>query len=126
MGDTSCRTGCRVAAGSSVPSRSIRDRSACLPLRRGGRQSAGALPSPNSLSTASTPPAHRKRKVLPMCPVRSVTYVSGRSQKNRLIVVDSRQMQRGDLASRDREVLALKTGKIDGLGEGIVRFQRTL
>ena len=31
-------------------------------------------------STASTPPAQR-RKVLPMCPVRSVTYLSGRSTR---------------------------------------------
>src|SRR3954447_15716668 len=44
----------------------------------GGRQSAGALSSPNSLSRAFTPPA-RKRKVLPMCPVQNVTDVSGRS-----------------------------------------------
>ena len=46
----------------------------------GGQQTEGALPSPNSLSTASTPPA-QKRKVLPMCPVRNVTYVSGRSDR---------------------------------------------
>jgi len=32
---------------------------------------------------ASTPPA-KWRKVLPMCPVRSVTYVSGRSKKDDL------------------------------------------
>src|SRR5437773_10877983 len=32
----------------------------------------------DSLFTASTPPA-RKRKVSPMCPVRNVTHVSGRS-----------------------------------------------
>ena len=42
-------------------------------------QNEDVPPSPNTLSTASTPPA-RKRKVLPMCPVRNVTYVSGRSQ----------------------------------------------
>jgi len=42
-------------------------------------QSEGVLPSPNSLPTASTPPARKKRKVLPMCPVRNVTHVSGRS-----------------------------------------------
>src|SRR6266536_1004124 len=52
-----------------------------LPRPAGGRQSAGVPPSPNSLSTASTPPAKR-RKVLPMCPVRSVTYVSGRSGRH--------------------------------------------
>ncbi|MER9925812.1 hypothetical protein NKJ84_23420, partial [Mesorhizobium sp. M0048] len=34
--------------------------------------------SPNTLSTASTPPG-KNRKVLPMCPVQIVTYVSGRS-----------------------------------------------
>src|SRR5258707_15486380 len=42
------------------------------------RRTAGAPPSPNTPSTASTPPPERG-KVLPMCPVRSVTYVSGRS-----------------------------------------------
>ena len=36
------------------------------------------LYAPNTSSTASTSPAQR-RKVLPMCPVRSVTYLSGRS-----------------------------------------------
>jgi hypothetical protein len=35
-------------------------------------------PGPNTPSTASTPPPERG-KVLLMCPVRSVTYVSGRS-----------------------------------------------
>src|SRR6201984_1148306 len=44
------------------------------------RQTAGARPSPNTPSTASTPPPQRG-KVLPMCPVRSCTYVSGRSQE---------------------------------------------
>jgi hypothetical protein len=34
-----------------------------LPVPAGGQQSAGVLPSPNSLSTASTPPAEQKRKV---------------------------------------------------------------
>lgn len=34
-----------------------------LPHPEAGRQSAGALPLPNSLSTASTPPAEQKRKV---------------------------------------------------------------
>ena len=48
--------------------------------RAGGRQTAGARPSPNTPSTASTPPARHRQEVLPMCPVRSVTYVSGRSQ----------------------------------------------
>ncbi len=33
------------------------------PHPAGGRQSAGVLPSPNSLSTASTPPAEQRRKV---------------------------------------------------------------
>ena len=42
------------------------------------RRTASARPSPNTPSTASTPPPERG-KVLPMCPVRSVTYVSGRS-----------------------------------------------
>ena len=46
------------------------------------RRTAGARPSPNTPSTASTPPPERG-KVLPMCPVRSVTYVSGRSRPNR-------------------------------------------
>src|SRR6266536_1852496 len=41
-------------------------------------QQAGDKAQAFPLSTASTPPAKR-RKVLPMCPVRSVTYVSGRS-----------------------------------------------
>ena len=36
----------------------------------------------DSLSTASTPPA-RQRKVSPMCPVRNVTHVSGRSSPRR-------------------------------------------
>src|SRR5205823_3427027 len=46
------------------------------------RQTAGARPLPNTPSTASTPPPKGER-VLPMCPVRSVTYVSGRSQQGR-------------------------------------------
>ncbi|MDX8490897.1 hypothetical protein RFN29_04830, partial [Mesorhizobium sp. VK22B] len=41
-------------------------------------QSEDAPPSPNTLSTASTPPG-KNRKVLPMCPVQIVTYLSGRS-----------------------------------------------
>ncbi|MDX8446851.1 hypothetical protein, partial [Mesorhizobium captivum] len=43
-------------------------------------QSEDAPPSPNTLSTASTPPG-KNRKVLPMCPVQIVTYLSGRSFK---------------------------------------------
>src|SRR3546814_13316991 len=41
-------------------------------------QTADVLLPPNSPSTASTPPA-KCPKVLPMCPVQNVTYVSGRS-----------------------------------------------
>jgi hypothetical protein len=43
-------------------------------------RTAGARPLPNTPSTASTPPPERG-KVLPMCPVRSVTYISGRSRR---------------------------------------------
>ena len=41
---------------------------------------ARPTPSPNTLSTASTPPA-KGPKVLPMCPVRFVTYLSGRAER---------------------------------------------
>jgi hypothetical protein len=44
-----------------------------------GRQNVDVPPSPKSLSTASTPPA-KKRKVLPMSPVQNVTYLSGRTK----------------------------------------------
>jgi hypothetical protein len=67
---------------------------------RGGRQNTGAPPSPNSLSTASTPPA-KCRKVLPMCPVRDATYVSGRSLL--------RPCER--LASNDDNALVIRDGK---------------
>src|SRR5262245_53061657 len=50
------------------------------PRRRGAEQrNAGVLPRPNTPSRALAPPGCRRRKVLPMCPVRSVTCVSGRS-----------------------------------------------
>ena len=54
-------------------------------------------------STASTPPA-KWRKVLPMCPVRSVTYVSGRSKLSghrRSLDIDARWRAR--MAERRRE-----------------------
>src|SRR5581483_365279 len=47
-------------------------------LPAAGPRSAVARPSPNTPSKASTPPP--ARKVSPMCPVRFVTYVSGRSR----------------------------------------------
>ena len=47
------------------------------------RRTAGARPLPNTPSTASTPPPERG-KLLPMCPVRSVTYVLGRSVRTGL------------------------------------------
>ena len=54
------------------------------PLRRlvAEPRTAGDRPLPNTPSTASTPPPERG-KVLPMCPVRSVTYVSGRIKRSR-------------------------------------------
>src|SRR5262245_690121 len=53
------------------------------PRRRGAEQrNAGVLPRPNTPSRALAPPGCRRRKVLPMCPVRSVTCVSGRSPEN--------------------------------------------
>src|SRR6202035_422579 len=44
----------------------------------GEPQTAFVRPSPNTPSKASLPPLNRE-EVLPMCPVRCVTYVSGRS-----------------------------------------------
>jgi hypothetical protein len=45
-------------------------------LAGGEPQIAVSHPSPNTPSKASLP---KRRKSVPMCPVRSVTYVSGRS-----------------------------------------------
>lgn len=59
-------------AGNGLKSRNVGEHHA--------KSTEDALPSPNSLSTASTPP-YQKLEVLPMCPVQSVTYVSGRSRK---------------------------------------------
>ncbi len=70
-GRKSCSQSCAIC-------RTPGTRPSCSRRPAGGRQSAGVPPSPNSLSTASTPPA-KWRKVLPMCPVRSVTYLSDRS-----------------------------------------------
>jgi hypothetical protein len=44
----------------------------------GEPQTAFVRPSPNTPSKASFPPLNRE-EMLPMCPVRCVTYVSGRS-----------------------------------------------
>src|SRR5262249_11809650 len=44
----------------------------------GEQQTAFFRPSPNTPSKASLPPLNQE-EVLPMCPVRNVTYVSGRS-----------------------------------------------
>src|SRR6266702_2730444 len=52
------------------------------PLARrlaGEPRTAAFHPSPNTPSTASLPPK-KQEEVSPMCPVRCVTYVSGRSQ----------------------------------------------
>jgi hypothetical protein len=68
------RQGVTVAAIADTPR-------SCFRPREDGRQSVNAPSSPNTLSTASTPPA-KWRKVLPMCPVRSVTYLSGRTRRS--------------------------------------------
>src|SRR6266480_2376899 len=50
-----------------------------FPRRLAGEPRTAAFhPSPNTPSTASLPPK-KQEKVSPMCPVRCVTYVSGRS-----------------------------------------------
>src|SRR6266853_559863 len=48
-------------------------------LLAGEPRTAAFHPSPNTPSTASLPP-RKQEEVSPMCPVRCVTYVSGRSQ----------------------------------------------
>src|SRR3546814_4183783 len=54
------------------------DLPSCSRRSKAEPQTADVLLPPNSPSTASTPPA-KCPKVLPMCPVQNVTYVSGRS-----------------------------------------------
>jgi hypothetical protein len=49
----------RAAVNARIPGR----RPLWPPRPAGGQQTAAVLPSPNSLSTASTPPAEQKRKV---------------------------------------------------------------
>src|SRR3546814_4973791 len=53
-------------------------RSSCSGRSNAEPHTADVLLPPNSPATASTPPA-KCPKVLPMCPVQNVTYVSGRS-----------------------------------------------
>src|SRR5712671_3092748 len=50
-------------------------------LLAGEPRTAAFHPSPNTPSTASLPP-RKQEEVSPMCPVRCVTYVSGRSFTN--------------------------------------------
>ena len=57
-----------------------------LPRPTGGRRSEGALPSPNSLSTASTPPARKGEKCYPcvryeVSPMSRAAHVSIASQR---------------------------------------------
>jgi len=82
--------------------------------RAGGPRTAVARPSPNTPSKASTPP--QLREVSPMCPVRFVTYVPGRS------LYSSSADERSSPASRI--ILAWSAAAVwrflRGLGTGVI------